>query len=80
MVDNAECSDTGTWADTGTWLSRLRREFPRWGIMPPSQAGLWLAVLGKDIALRASSAIELRDKLQAATGLSQSDGGKQRPA
>jgi hypothetical protein len=60
-------------ADAATSLARLRREFPRWGIMHPSPHGLWLAVFGKDITLRAPSPAKLRDKIHDA-------GGDRRPA
>jgi hypothetical protein len=61
-------TNTGRWASTEIALAQLRQEFPHWwGIMHPSPVGLWLAFSGKHITLRAPSAIELRDKLRAAT-------------
>lgn len=65
---DAARTDAGTWADTGTGLEWLRREFPHWGIMRPSPGGLWLAVCGKDITLRAPTPSELRDKIRDAGG------------
>lgn len=52
--------------DASVWLAGLRREFPSWGVLHVPWSGLWLAVHGRCLTLRAQTPSELREQLLAA--------------
>lgn len=45
------------------FLCRLRREFPHFGIVVDTRRGVWMAVRGRDLVIRASDGIVLRERL-----------------
>lgn len=49
------------------FLSKIRREFPRWGILPGADGAPWIAVLGSQREITAVDGITLRESLLAAT-------------
>ncbi|WP_067816575.1 hypothetical protein [Actinomadura kijaniata] len=53
--------------DAVTLLARLRAEFPHVGFVVDAAAGVWLAVRGKGLFVRASSGHELHERLHAVT-------------
>lgn len=54
--------------DPGAWLARLRREFPRFGILFDPGTGIWTAVRGQHLTVHAPTAFELRERLREVTG------------
>jgi hypothetical protein len=56
--------------DAEEWLTRLRREFPLFGILHDPRSGTWTAVRGRNITLQAATAFELRERLLELTGRS----------
>jgi hypothetical protein len=64
----------GAWApmpppapDLAAYLARLRAEFPHFGILADPRGGVWIAVRGRHLTIRASSGALLRERLLAAT-------------
>ena len=49
--------------DPATHLLRLRKDFPRVGILADPPAGRWMAVLPDGYLVRAHNGLELREKL-----------------
>ncbi|GAA0372652.1 hypothetical protein GCM10010151_73260 [Actinoallomurus spadix] len=54
--------------DPALWLARLRREFPRWGILHDPFAPAWIAVRGRAQMEVTRTAFELRDRLRSHSG------------
>jgi hypothetical protein len=54
--------------DGEEYLRRLRTEFPHVGFVADIGSGVWIAVQGRSLLIRADSAIELRERLLAAFG------------
>ncbi|SEG73491.1 hypothetical protein SAMN04489712_110116 [Thermomonospora echinospora] len=54
--------------DGEEYLRGLRAEFPHVGFVADIRAGVWMAVKGKDLFLRADSGAELCEQLLAALG------------
>ncbi|WP_157431430.1 hypothetical protein [Actinomadura hibisca] len=49
--------------DAGEFLAVLRAEFPGVGFVADAAAGVWFAVAGKALFVRAATGIELRERL-----------------
>jgi hypothetical protein len=54
--------------DGEEYLRRLRAEFPYVGFVADIRGGVWMAVQGRDLLIRADSGPELRERLIAALG------------
>jgi hypothetical protein len=52
--------------DGEEYLRRLRAEFPYVGFVADVRGGVWIAVQGKNLTIRADSGVELRERLLAA--------------
>lgn len=67
--------ETGRWTtrpqprptDAAVYLTRLRAEFPHFGILADPARPLWIAVRG-NLTIKAAEGIQLRERLLAATG------------